>query len=530
MFAAPQSGEGEASARAERVLAGPGVGVAPTAAQIDVLLAAAVEAAEAGLWKQTLVLDPRRRVQVDARHGRATTRTLDEGAALKVMGGKERSLRPDTSAALLREIGIMNADGSISATHARKYKQICHLATLCEPVIDRLAATRSIEPAMPLRALDLACGNAYLSFVLAEVLRLRGVPLRLHGVDVRADVVARSRDRARALGLAADDDGEAETQADATRRSGAAAARPSGTELDDAETRLGSDAARGSGAAATRPSGTGAAATRPSGTELDDAETRLGPDAARGSGTAATRPSGTELDDAETRVGPDAARGSGTGTARPSGTDLDDAETRLGPDAARGVAALGAAEHDAAAGRAGLSFAQADIAGAARTAPARLGGVPDLVLALHACDTATDEAIALAIELGVPALLSVPCCQAELAAQLARADANAQPLAAMVDHGLLRRAYADVLTDSLRVAALEACGYDVTVLEFVGGEHTPKNLLIKAHRRHPRAPVDPGRWRLEPLQARCAALGVRPDLLRRLTSIQGSRSVLQPPE
>ncbi|WP_224190081.1 class I SAM-dependent methyltransferase [Nannocystis pusilla] len=426
MFAAPQTGDGEAGERAERVLAGPGAGVAPTAAQVDALLAAAGEAAAAGLWKQTLVLDPRRRVQVDARHGRATTRTLDESAALKVMGGKERSLRPDTSAALLREIGIMNADGSISATHARKYKQICHLATLCEPVIDRLAGVRSIDPAAPLRALDLACGNAYLSFVLAEVLRLRGVPLRLHGVDVRADVVARSRERARALGLAADDD-----------------AAPTG---------VAKDAATPTEATASTPGERSATAE-------------------------ATR----------------AAAGEATPTGAAS-----------------------------AAGRAGLSFAQADIAGAARTAPAQLGGVPDLVLALHACDTATDEAIALAIELGVPALLSVPCCQAELAAQLARADAGAQPLAAMVDHGLLRRAYADVLTDSLRVAALEACGYDVTVLEFVGGEHTPKNLLIKAHRRHPRAPVDPGRWRLEPLRARCAALGVRPTLLRRLAAIQGA--------
>lgn len=398
MFAAPQTDDG--SARAERVLAGPGIGVAPSAAQVDALLAAAAEAAGAGLWKQTLVLDARRRVQVDARHGRATTRTLDEDTALKVMGGKERALRPDTSAALLREIGIMNADGSISATHARKYKQICHLATLCEPVIDRLAATRPISPAAPVRALDLACGNAYLSFVLAEVLRLRDVPLRLHGVDVRADVVARSIDRARALGLAAPEEA---TVQEATERDAAVLA-----------------------------------------------------------------------------------------------------------DGAEGRPVVG------------LSFAQADIAGAARTAPTRLGGVPDLVLALHACDTATDEAIALAIELGVPALLSVPCCQAELAAQLARAPAAAQPLTAMVDHGLLRRAYADVLTDSLRVAALEACGYEVTVLEFVGGEHTPKNLLIKGHRRHPRAPVEPHRWRLEPLQTRCAALGVQPDLLRRLAAIQAA--------
>ncbi|MCY0990795.1 methyltransferase [Nannocystis sp. ILAH1] len=444
------------------------------------------------------MLDARRRVQVDARHGRATTRTLDEDTALKVMGGKERALRPDTSAALLREIGIMNADGSISATHARKYKQICHLATLCEPVIDRLAATRSISPAAPLRALDLACGNAYLSFVLAEVLRLRGVPLRLHGVDVRADVVARSIDRARALGLAAL---EGAARGAEVARDGAG---------EDRAVRLASSE-EATGAAVAR-----AAAREDRAARLAPSEEATAPGAAVARGAAREEPA-ARLTPSEEATEPGAAG----------------AETERGgaPGASRAARLAGEATEPGADGQeprlvgesvVGLSFAQADIAGAARTAPTRLGGVPDLVLALHACDTATDEAIALAIELGVPALLSVPCCQAELAAQLARAAATAQPLAAMVDHGLLRRAYADVLTDSLRVAALEACGYDVTVLEFVGGEHTPKNLLIKGHRRHPRAPVEPHRWRLEPLQARCAALGVQPDLLRRLAAIQAA--------
>nr|WP_276605033.1 methyltransferase [Nannocystis sp. RBIL2] len=392
----------------------------------------------------------------------------------------------------------MNADGSISATHARKYKQICHLATLCEPVIDRLAATRSISPAAPLRALDLACGNAYLSFVLAEVLRLRGVPLRLHGVDVRADVVARSIDRARALGLAALEEAAP----------GAEVARDGARE--DRAVRLASSE-EATGAAVAR-----AAAREDRAARLAPSEEATAPGAAVARGAAREEPA-ARLTPSEEATEPGAAG----------------AETERGgaPGASRATRLAGEATEPGADGQApglvgesvvGLSFAQADIAGAARTAPTRLGGVPDLVLALHACDTATDEAIALAIELGVPALLSVPCCQAELAAQLARAAATAQPLAAMVDHGLLRRAYADVLTDSLRVAALEACGYDVTVLEFVGGEHTPKNLLIKGHRRHPRAPVEPHRWRLEPLQARCAALGVQPDLLRRLAAIQAA--------
>ncbi|MBL8107973.1 MAG: SAM-dependent methyltransferase, partial [Anaerolineales bacterium] len=125
--------------------------------------------------------------------------------------------------------------------------------------------------------LDLACGNAYLSFVLAEILRREGVALRLHGVDVRDDVVTRSRERAATLGM----------------------------------------------------------------------------------------------------------------------------------------------HH--------LSFARATIAEAEATALAALAGPPDLVVALHACDTATDEALALAIRLGVPAILSVPCCQHELAAQLARRPDAASP-------------------------------------------------------------------------------------------------------
>src|SRR5512138_2562327 len=94
VFARPHTSEGPGAAREERVLPGPGAGVAPTAAQVEALLAEAAAAAEAGLLKQTLVLDARRRVQVDARHGRASRSTLDEATALKVMGGKQRALRP----------------------------------------------------------------------------------------------------------------------------------------------------------------------------------------------------------------------------------------------------------------------------------------------------------------------------------------------------------------------------------------------------------------------------------------------------
>ena len=93
---------------------------------------------------------------------------------------------------------------------------------------------------------------------------------------------------------------------------------------------------------------------------------------------------------------------------------------------------------------------------------------------------------------------------------------DAEWIAQLLEHGLLRRAYADLLTDGLRVEILAACGYEVTVVEFVGSEHTAKNILLRAHRRHPYAPVDRDRWRLAPVAGRCAALGVSPDLLRRL--------------
>jgi len=451
VFAAPQTADDRPD---DRVLVGPGAGVSPTADQLTALFTAARAAANAGLIKHTYVLDDRRRVQVDARHGRPAVRTLDEETARKVMGGKDRTLRPDASNALLRAIGIMNADGTISANHARKYKQVNHLAELCRPTWERLVAIRPRDEAHPLRVLDLACGNAYLSFVLAESLRLAGVALRLHGVDVRDDVVARSRERAELLKM----------------------------------------------------------------------------------------------------------------------------------------------PH--------VDFARATIAEAETSAVTALGGPPDIVLALHACDTATDEALALAIRLGAPAILCVPCCQHELAAQLTSrrsapeltsrrsapeltsrrsapeltsrrcapelatnlsatleplADPTASvppafgvpaaltssgarptsvfptgpgplptrvassappaPIPALLRHGLLRGAYADLLTDSLRVEILEACGYEVAVVEFVASEHTSKNLLLRAHRRHPNARLDSSRWQLAPISARCAQLGVDPDLLRRLTAV-----------
>jgi SAM-dependent methyltransferase len=101
----------------------------------------------------------------------------------------------------------------------------------------------------------------------------------------------------------------------------------------------------------------------------------------------------------------------------------------------------------------------------------------DLLVSLHACDTATDEAIAAGVRLGAEAIVVAPCCHHELAAQIARRDKDA-----LLRHGLLLGRQADLVTDALRAAALEMLGYRVDVMEFVSAEHTAKNVMLRAQR------------------------------------------------
>lgn len=106
---------------------------------------------------------------------------------------------------------------------------------------------------------------------------------------------------------------------------------------------------------------------------------------------------------------------------------------------------------------------------------------PDVVLALHACDTASDDALALAVRAGAPIILAAPCCHKQLQAQMRRGQADPPAgTAALLRHGVLRQRLADALTDAARAAALRALGYSASVIEFVPGEHTPRNLLIRA--------------------------------------------------
>lgn len=160
-------------------------------------------------------------------------------------------------------------------------------------------------------------------------------------------------------------------------------------------------------------------------------------------------------------------------------------------------------------GCAGLSFQVGDIA---CYSVANENDAPDLMISLHACDTATDYALAFAIKHKCKAILSVPCCQHEINKQLEKnfsrsrlakgENASASKIdlparthnssaskktppefEALLKYGILRERFAALATDALRAEYLEEAGYNVQLLEFIDMEHTPKNILIRAVRR-----------------------------------------------
>ena len=101
----------------------------------------------------------------------------------------------------------------------------------------------------------------------------------------------------------------------------------------------------------------------------------------------------------------------------------------------------------------------------------------DIAIALHACDTATDYAIAWAVNGGSKLLLIAPCCHHDIQKQI---DAAPEPWGALTKFGLMKERLGDLLTDSFRAQLLRLVGYRVEVIEFIGGEHTPRNLMIRA--------------------------------------------------
>lgn len=134
----------------------------------------------------------------------------------------------------------------------------------------------------------------------------------------------------------------------------------------------------------------------------------------------------------------------------------------------------------------------------------------DMVVTLHACDTATDYALAKAIEWNAGVILSVPCCQHELNGQVSNAI-----LAPVLKHGLLKERFAALLTDGLRAALLEQAGYQVQVLEFIDMEHTPKNILLRCVKRNHIRPKQK-----ENFEALSEFFHVQPTLLRLLKEDQ----------
>ncbi len=118
----------------------------------------------------------------------------------------------------------------------------------------------------------------------------------------------------------------------------------------------------------------------------------------------------------------------------------------------------------------GLSFV-AEVA--SRASPPHV----DIVIALHACDTATDDALALGVRADAGIILSAPCCQHEIAPQIKDTGDGLQGL---IKYPLLKQRQADLVTDAARALLLEASGYKVKMIEFVSTEHTSKNILIAA--------------------------------------------------
>ena len=103
----------------------------------------------------------------------------------------------------------------------------------------------------------------------------------------------------------------------------------------------------------------------------------------------------------------------------------------------------------------------------------------DIAIALHACDTATDDAITWAVNNEAKVIMVAPCCMHELQTQVKEAP---EPWAMLTKYGLVKERLVDLMTDSLRAQILKLLGYRVDIVEFIGGEHTARNIMIRAVR------------------------------------------------
>lgn len=102
----------------------------------------------------------------------------------------------------------------------------------------------------------------------------------------------------------------------------------------------------------------------------------------------------------------------------------------------------------------------------------------NMIISLHACNTATDYALYFGIKLECDVILSVPCCQHEVFSQISQQESDV--LSSMLSYGILKERFSSMLTDNIRADALKLCGYKTNIIEFIDMEHTPKNVMIKA--------------------------------------------------
>ena len=140
---------------------------------------------------------------------------------------------------------------------------------------------------------------------------------------------------------------------------------------------------------------------------------------------------------------------------------------------------------------------------------------PDIIITLHACDTATDYALQYAVEHNAKAILSVPCCQHEVNIQLDKQKstlAENSVFSSLLKYGLIKERFSSLVTDAIRADFLESQNYKVQILEFIDMEHTPKNLLIRAVKkdRQDNESVKKAKKRIETL---CGQLNIRPTIL-----------------
>jgi SAM-dependent methyltransferase len=140
--------------------------------------------------------------------------------------------------------------------------------------------------------------------------------------------------------------------------------------------------------------------------------------------------------------------------------------------------------------------------------------VVDIAIALHACDTATDDAIYWAVKNNAQIIMAAPCCMHELQTQIKEVP---EPWALLTKNGLVKERLVDLITDSLRAQILKLLGYRVDIVEFIGGEHTARNILIRAVKTNQgSSDIDKDRyqqmlsqWQIKPYLAKLLALELK---------------------